>query len=163
MRRARSTDLAEFLRAGFEIVRRRSLVFVVSDFISEPGWDEALGLIARRHELLAVRLFDPLEMVLPDLGLVPLQDAETGEQVWVDTHDRAFRRRFARIAEERETALREALARAGVDALELSTTGDVADSILRFCQLRKQRDRLASGADARVHFGPNPSSTGMAP
>ncbi|HTI67309.1 MAG TPA: DUF58 domain-containing protein [Caulobacteraceae bacterium] len=155
MKTARTTDLHEFLRAGFDLVRRRSLLFVISDFISTPGWEEALSLLSRRHELLAVRLFDPLEMALPDLGLIPLQDAETGEQIWVDTHDKGFRKRFAAAAQQREHDLRDALQRAGVDALELSTDDDIADSILRFCQLRKQRDRLASGADARVHFGPS--------
>ena len=157
MKRARATDLSEFLRAGFEIIRRRSLVFVVSDFISTPGWDEALSLLSRRHELLAVRLFDPLEMALPDLGLIPMQDAETGEQLWVDTHDKGFRKRFALAAEAREYELRATLQRAGVDALELSTDDDIAASLLRFSQLRKQRDRLASGASAaRVHLGANP-------
>jgi uncharacterized protein (DUF58 family) len=155
MKRARATDLGEFLHAGFDIVRRRSLVFVISDFISTPGWEEPLSLLSRRHELLAVRLFDPLEMQLPDLGLIPLQDAETGEQLWVDTHDPKFRRRFAQAAEAREHELRATLQRAGVDALELSTADDIAESILRFSRLRKQRDRLASGSDARVHLGAN--------
>jgi uncharacterized protein (DUF58 family) len=152
LKRAPTTDLSDFLRSGFEVIRRRSLVFVVSDFIYAPGWDEALGMLARRHELLAVRLFDPAEMALPDLGLIPIQDAETGEQMWVDTSDKGFRKRFAAIAKAREAELREALSRAGVDALELSTEGDIAASILNFSRLRKQRDRLASGSGARVHF-----------
>jgi uncharacterized protein (DUF58 family) len=150
--RAPATNLSDFLRAGFEVIRRRSLVFVVSDFISAPGWDQALAALSRRHELLAVRLFDPAEQVLPDLGLIPIQDAETGEQMWVDTSDRTFRKRFATIARERETALREGLARAGVDALELSTEDDIADAIVRFSRLRRQRDRLGGGG-ARVHLG----------
>ena len=86
--------------------------------------------------MIAVRLFDPLELELPDLGLVPLRDAETGEQLWVDTHDRGFRKRFARIAAEREQTLRDALARAGVDALELSTDDDLVEAIVRFADMR---------------------------
>jgi hypothetical protein len=109
-------------------------VFVVSDFISAPGWEEPLAQMARRHDIVAVRLFDPLEMELPDLGLVVVQDAETGEQAWVDTHDRGFRRRFAAAAARRETALRSALAHAGVDALELSTADDLVDAILMVCE-----------------------------
>ncbi|RYY73909.1 MAG: DUF58 domain-containing protein [Comamonadaceae bacterium] len=135
------TRLADLLDAAAALMTRRSTVFVVSDFLSEPGWEKPLGRLAQRHEVVAVRLFDPLELQLPDLGLVPLTDAETGEQLWVDTHDAGFRRRFARLAADRETALREALARAGVDALELSTDEDLVQAILRFTDLRKRRVR----------------------
>jgi uncharacterized protein (DUF58 family) len=121
------------------------LVFVISDFISTPGWEEALSLLSRRHEVLAVRLYDPLEIKLPDLGMLVMQDAETGEQLFVDTNDRGFRRRFAQAAEQREIDLRAAFQRAGVDALELSTADDVGDSILGFAAARKQRARAHTG------------------
>jgi len=133
------TDLAAFLTAAAGLMPRRALVFVVSDFISTPGWAQALGRLASRHEVLAVRLHDPLESELPDLGLVPLQDAETGEQLWIDTHDRAFRRRFHTLAERREAALRQAFVAAGVDTLELSTTDDLADTLLRHAAARRRR------------------------
>ena len=141
-----TTRLAELLDSAAVLMKRRSTVFVVSDFLSEPGWEKPLGRLAQRHEVVAVRLFDPLELELPDLGLVPLTDAETGEQMWVDTHDAGFRKRFVRIAAERETALREALARAGVDALELSTTDDLVEAIVRFADLRKRKVRARSGS-----------------
>jgi uncharacterized protein (DUF58 family) len=141
-----ATDLRELLRAAFCMLQRRSVVFVVSDFISRPGWAEPLALLAQRHEVLGVVLRDPLESELPDLGLVTVQDAETGEQLVVDTHDRAFRARFARAAESREGALRAAFVQAGVDALELSTEDDLADTVLRFAELRRRRSRLAAGA-----------------
>ncbi len=140
------TRLRDLLEAGAGVIRRRSTVFVVSDFISEPGWERALGLLARRHEVVAVRVVDPLERELPDLGLVTLRDAETGEQVLVDTHDPVFRQRFARLAAERESALLAGLAAAGVDTLELSTGGDLVDALVRFVDLRKQRARLSAGA-----------------
>jgi uncharacterized protein (DUF58 family) len=144
--RANATDLGGFLRAAHNILLRRSLVFLVSDFHSEPGWEDPLLQMTRRHELVAVRLFDPLELELPDLGLVVMQDAETGEQIFVDTHDKGFRRRFAAEAASREAHLRSALQRAGVDALELSTADDLLDSILRFADLRRLRSRWKSGA-----------------
>ena len=100
-----STNLRDLLQAGQRIVKRRSTLFVVSDFISAPGWEATLGQLAERHEVTAVRLFDPLEMDLPDLGLVTMRDAETGEQIVVDTHDRGFRKRFAAVAERRENEL----------------------------------------------------------
>lgn len=146
-----ATRLHELLQAAASVVRRRSTLFVVSDFISEPGWEKPLGLLAQRHEVLAVRLVDPLELHLPDLGVVPIRDAETGEQVLVDTHDAGFRQRFARIAAQREANLRQALARAGVDTLELSTEGDLVESVVRFTELRKQRSSLRSGG-ARGRF-----------
>jgi uncharacterized protein (DUF58 family) len=152
-----ATNLRDLLIAGQRIVRRRSSVFVISDFISAPGWEAALAQLSMRHEVTAVRLFDPLEMDLPDLGLVTMRDAETGEQIVVDTHDRGFRERFAAAAQRREAALLEALARAGVDTLELATDGDLMDAILRFADLRKQRSRLAnwSGKPGRSAMGPH--------
>ena len=139
------TDLRVLLRTAHDMVRRRSVVFVVSDFISEPGWGEVLARLAQRHEVVAVRLYDPLEMVLPDLGLLVVQDAETGEQLFVDTHDRGFRKRFAAAAAKRESELRAQLRTAGVDCLELSTEDDLVDSIMRFADLRKRRSQLAAG------------------
>ncbi|MBT2322702.1 DUF58 domain-containing protein [Variovorax paradoxus] len=135
------TRLADLLKSAAVLMPRRSTVFVVSDFLSEPGWERPLAQLVQRHEVVAVRLFDPLELELPDLGLVPLRDAETGEQLWVDTHDASFRKRFARIAAEREATLREALAKVGVDALELSTNDDLVEAIVRFADMRKRRVR----------------------
>jgi uncharacterized protein (DUF58 family) len=144
--RSAGTRLEELLHSGFQTVKRRSLVFVVSDFISAPGWAKPLALLARRHEVLAVRLYDPLEMELPDIGLFVMQDAETGEQLFIDTHDKGFRKRFAELARRREAELRSAFRDAGVDALELATDDDLADAILRFAELRKRRTRLVAGA-----------------
>ena len=147
-----STRLADLLQAGANFIRRRSTIFVVSDFISEPGWEKPLGQLAQRHEVLAVRLFDPLERALPDLGLIPLRDAETGQELMVDTHDAGFRRRFAQIAAQREDELRATLARAGVDALELSTEGELLGAIVRFIELRRQRTRAAPGGGVPAHL-----------
>lgn len=144
------TRLADMLQSAAGLMPRRSTVFVVSDFLTEPGWERPLARLAQRHEVVAVRLFDPLERELPDLGLVPLADAETGEQVWVDTHDAAFRRRFAKLASEREDALREALANAGVDALELSTADDLVEAIVRFADMRRRRVRVTGAPPRRA-------------
>ena len=146
---AGSTDLRDLLTTGQRQIKRRSSVFVVSDFISAPGWEQALGQLALRHEVTAVRLFDALEMDLPDLGLITMRDAETGEQLLVDTHTAGFRKRITAAAERRETALREGLARAGVDTLELATDDDLVDAILRFADLKKQRSRLANWSGGR--------------
>jgi uncharacterized protein (DUF58 family) len=143
--RSSGTRLEELLHAGYQTIKRRSLVFVVSDFISAPGWARPLSLLARRHEVLAVRLYDPLEMELPDIGLFVMQDAETGEQLFIDSHDRGFRKRFAELARKRELELRGAFREAGIDALELATDDDLSDAILRFAELRKRRTQSAGG------------------
>jgi uncharacterized protein (DUF58 family) len=150
--RSASTDLRAFLLGALPIIGRRSIVFVLSDFISGPGWPAPLAGLAQRHEVLGVRLFDPLERELPDLGMVIMQDAETGEQMFVDTHDRGFRRRFMAAAERREAAVRDGLAEAGVDALELATDENLVEAILRFADLKKRQSRLASGGGMPQHI-----------
>jgi uncharacterized protein (DUF58 family) len=139
---ARATALADLLRAAEGAMKRRSLVFVVSDFISQPGWAQALARLSRRHDVVAVRLWDPMEMALPDVGLVTIEDAETGEQVFVDAADPAFRARYAAAAAELEDALLQDLAGAGADVVELATDDDLLSALLRFCDLRRQRARL---------------------
>ncbi|MBP6652896.1 MAG: DUF58 domain-containing protein [Xylophilus sp.] len=137
------TRLHELLHSVAGQVRRRSMVLVVSDFFTDTGWEKPLGQLAMRHDVVAVRLVDPLEQSLPDLGMIPVQDAETGEVLMVDTHDAGFRRRFAQLAAQREDTLRATLARAGVDTLELSTTDDLLDALTRFMDMRRRRVRAA--------------------
>src|SRR3990172_9064726 len=153
MPRSGGTDLRDFLRTAIQVMRRRSLVFIVSDFFSAPGWAEPLAHLAQRHEGVAVRLCDALERELPDMGMLVMQDAETGEQLFVDTHDKTFRRRFASVAERRERELRTALGRAGVDCLELATDGGLVDAVLRFADLRKRRSRAGAGGGLAASGG----------
>jgi uncharacterized protein (DUF58 family) len=115
-----TTKLKSLLDGALNSIKRRSLVFVISDFISEPGWEKPLSLLAQRHEVLAIRLHDPRETDLPDVGMVVLEDAETGEQLFVDTHDKKFRQRFADAAQKREQDLKTAFKRAGVDVLSVN-------------------------------------------
>jgi uncharacterized protein (DUF58 family) len=128
------------------------MVFLVSDFISRHGWAKPLAQLALRHEIVAVRLIDPLEADLPDLGLLTMCDAETGRQLFVDTHDREFRRRYAAAVRQREQTLRADFRAAGVDVLELSTDGDLLDAILRFAELRKRRVQRSAGSNLPSHL-----------
>lgn len=146
------TSLQDLLQTAIQMIPTRSIVFVVSDFISLPGWEKPLAHLAQRHEVVAVRLYDKLEMEMPDLGLFVIQDAETGEQLFVDTHDRTFRTRFAALATQREEDLRAAFGKAGVDALELATDDQLMDAIMRFTDLRKRRSRLAAGGTLPQHL-----------
>ena len=140
------THLGDLLMGALGHIKRRSLVFVVSDFISTPGWEKPLGQLAQKHEVIAVRLVDPAEQQLPDIGLVTLEDPETGEQIFVDMHDTKFRTRFEELAAQNETEIFTSFAKAGVDALELSTDEALVNTIVRFAQMRKQRARGAAGS-----------------
>lgn len=139
--RAPLTNLTPLLEGALHAIKRRSLVFIVSDFISAPGWERPLNLLSRRHEVLAVRLWDPREVEFPDIGPIIMEDAETGEQLYVDTHDARFRARFAEAARRREAALNATFKRAGVDVLSLSTEEDLVRAIVRFAASRRQRRR----------------------
>ncbi len=133
------TNLTPLLESALNTVKQRSLVFIISDFISAPGWERPLSLLNRRHEVLAIRLWDPREVDIPDVGLIVMEDAETGEQLYVDTHDKGFRKRFTEAAHRREAELAEAFKRAGVDMFSLSTEEDLVRAIVRFATLRQQR------------------------
>ncbi len=134
-----TTDLSVLLQAGLNTFHRRSLVFVVSDFMSEVGWLRPLALLQHRHELIGIRLWDPRETELPDAGMIVVEDAETGEQLLVDTGDAGFRRRFYAAAARREAMLKQDLQKAGVDLYAISTEEDLVSAIVRMAALRKKR------------------------
>ena len=135
------TDLARLLDTANNTIKRRSLVFVISDFICVPGWERSVDRMNRKHETLAVRLWDPRETELPDVGVVRVEDSETGEQLSVDTSDSGFRRRFREATLRREEELAQSFRRAGVDELTLSTDEDMVPAILRFASVRSRARR----------------------
>jgi uncharacterized protein (DUF58 family) len=133
------TDLSPMIEAGMRSIKKRSQIFIISDFISVPGWERPLNLLNRKHEVLAIRLWDRREVELPDVGPILMEDSETGAQLYVDTGDRRFRERFRQAAERREANISIAFKRAGVEALSLSTEEDMVRAIVRFAALRRQR------------------------
>ncbi len=135
------TNLTPLLQGALNAIKKRSLVFVISDFISLPGWEGSLTLLNQRHEVIAIRLWDPREMDLPDVGPLILEDAETGEQLYVDTHDKKFRQNFREAAQRREAGLNNSFKHAGVDVLPLSTDDDLVRAIVRFATLRQKRPK----------------------
>jgi len=135
------TDLSVLLKAGLNTFKKRSLVFVISDFISRPGWTKYLSMLNRRHEMIGIRLWDPREVELPNAGLLLVEDSETGEQLQVDTSNLEFRRRFNVAAEQREIELKENLKRADVDLYSISTEESLVGAIVRMAATRKKRRR----------------------
>jgi len=133
------TNLTKLLETAHRAIKRRSLIFIVSDFFSEPGWEKPLTLLNRRHEVLAVRLSDPRESDLPDMGWVILEDSESGEQLHLNTGERKFRKRFDEAVKKREYELSVKFRMANVDTLSLSTEDDLTKSLIRFATTRKMR------------------------
>ncbi|MFI5938545.1 DUF58 domain-containing protein [Actinoplanes sp. NPDC051494] len=127
----KTTDLAAMLRLAASLtVRRRSLIFVMSDFIGDPGWDRPLAMLTHRHEVVVIRVVDPAELELPDLGLILVEDAETGEQLLVDTSDPLLRGRLADQVGAREAELADGMRRAGVEAHRITTDQDLLDALV---------------------------------
>jgi uncharacterized protein (DUF58 family) len=139
------TDLQAILDRAGQTLQRRSLVFIVSDFIADDGWDGPLARMAHRHEVLAVWVSDPREEDIPAIGPLFLEDAETGQQVYVDTRDPAFQKRFGELVIERRQKVERTFARHGIDSLRLSTDGSLVQEIARFAHLRKESKRRAGG------------------
>lgn len=134
------TDLSRLLEQADRVIRRRSLVVLISDFISEPGWDRPLLRLTERHEVVAVRLVDPREYELPDAGWLFVQDAENGEQLLVDSSNPEFRSRLRTAAAEQEQAIRRGAARARVPLHLVSTEDDLVSAFVRMAdRARGQR------------------------
>ncbi|GAA0490249.1 hypothetical protein Ade02nite_24210 [Paractinoplanes deccanensis] len=125
------TDLSEMFKlAALTTARRRSLIFVMSDFIAEPGWERALAMLTHRHEVVVIRVVDPSEMELPDVGLILVEDAETGEQLLVDTSDPLLRGRLATQVTAREDQVAEGMRKAGVAAHRVTTDQDMLAALI---------------------------------
>ncbi len=135
------TDLTGLLESAAEAIRRRSLVVVVTDFISAPGWERPLLRLTERHEVVAIRLLDPREYELPDAGVIVVEDTETGEQLVVDSSNAEFRHRLKEAGELREAELRAVTLRAGVDIHEVSTADDLVQALVRITESRRRRRR----------------------
>jgi uncharacterized protein (DUF58 family) len=137
-----TTDLAAMLRlAAATASRRRSLVFVLSDFIADPGWERPLTLLTHRHEVVVIRVVDPAELELPDVGVILVEDAETGEQLLVDTSDPLLRGRLAAQVGAREQILAEGMQRAGVDPHRITTDQDLLDALVGMVRRSGRRRR----------------------
>ena len=137
LKRSPFTNLSLLLEGSLNAIKKRSLIFVLSDFISQPGWERPLKLINQRHELIAVRLWHPAEMELPNIGPIYMEDSETGAQLYVDTSDARLRTRFHQLSSQREVELERTFKRASVGAFSLAAGEDLVSAIIRFAAQRK--------------------------
>jgi len=129
-RPGRTTDLAAMLDAVAKLARRRALIVVVSDFIGDGDWERSLLRLVPRHEVVALRVLDAADDELPDLGLVVVEDAETGEQLVVDSGDPLLRARLRAGVEGRDARLAAGMRRAGVPIHRIGTDDDLARALI---------------------------------
>jgi uncharacterized protein (DUF58 family) len=134
----RGTDPALALDYLNNVVTRRAVVFFISDF-QAPDFSHALGVSGRRHDFIAIHIEDEREQVLPNIGIITLEDAETGEQTEINTADRATRQRFADLAEAHKAELARILRRNSIDAIALRTGRDYLPALRAFFKQRERR------------------------
>lgn len=134
-----TTDLGAMLEAVASMARRRSLVVVISDFIGSGDWERPLLRLAHRNEVVALRVIDDADDVLPAVGLIVVEDVETGEQLLIDSSDPLFRSRFQRGVDERDELLAAGMTRAGVPLHRVSTRADLVDSLLGIVRAGRRR------------------------
>ncbi len=143
------TDLAGSMTRIGAIAKRRGMIAIISDFRVNPGWEDALSVLARRHDVIACELIDPLELTLPNVGLLPVVDPATGELIEVPTHRAKVRRAYADAAQQRRETLTARFRRDGIDHIEMRTDHAWLDDIVRFVAQRKHR-LLATAGRRRV-------------
>ena len=137
----RGTDPALALDYLNKIVTRRAVVFFISDF-QAPDFSHTLAVSGRRHDFIAVRVEDERETVLPNVGIITLEDAETGEQIEINTADRNARTRFSDLAEQNARDLTRTLRRNNIDAITLRTSEDYLPALRSFFRLRERRANI---------------------
>ena len=134
-----TTDLAAMLDAVAKLARRRSLIIVVSDFIGDGDWERSLLRLGPRHEVVALRVVDTADDELPDAGLVVVEDAETGEQLVVDSADPLLRARIRAAVEDRDASLAAGMRRVGVPVHRIDTTSDLATALIEVVASTRRR------------------------
>jgi uncharacterized protein (DUF58 family) len=132
------TDLAGALEYTTRLLTRQSVVFVISDFFA-PDFERPLSILNKRHDLIALQMLDEREMNLPRMGIVTLEDAETGERLTVDTHRPSIRRQFSRAQAGRQQRLTELFRRCRVDHVPLRTDGDPIEPLIALFRRRAAR------------------------
>ena len=134
------TAISEAVRFMSNVSKKRCTTFILSDFMNSPRdktpLEDALKIAGSKHDLVGIRVYDRREAELPDVGIVELQDAETGGKVWLDTSSRSVREHYARSWEERSEAINELLRRNRIDTAMISTDGDY---VVELIKLFKQR------------------------
>ncbi len=134
------TDIAQALQYLCQVQKRRAVVFVVSDFQAD-GWEQQLSIAARKHDVICCRLVDKCEQVLPNAGMLELEDPETGELLWIDTSSSEVREAFQKLANERTSQLEKCFKRSKADFITFYTDEDPIDKVRQFFRKRTKKQR----------------------
>lgn len=134
----RSTRIAEGLRYLTSAIKKRTTAFLISDFIDE-GYEDALKIAAKKHDLIGIRLFDPREAALSASGLMRVFDAETGDAEWVDTADSLVRERYAQWWKERHDTRQKLFRRSGMDTIDIRVDQSYVNPLIGFFKAREKR------------------------
>jgi len=134
----RGTSIAGALEYLERVLHRRSVVFMLSDFL-DADYQRALQLVARRHDLIAVNLVDPRERQLPDVGFISLQDAESGRQLLVDTRNPRVRERFAEERRGEEEERSRTFRKLGIDEIFINSAESYIEPLVQFFRTRMRR------------------------
>ncbi|MGW8288376.1 MAG: DUF58 domain-containing protein [Desulfobulbales bacterium] len=132
------TDIALALDYLGRVMHKRGIVFLVSDFIDQ-GFEKPLGILARKHDLIAVNVTDPREYALPDVGLLELQDAETGETIIIDTGSHEVRTRYEHLTKDRNQQLGSLFKSLGIDNIQIFTDRDYVRDLVKFFRMRTKK------------------------
>ncbi len=132
------TDITAALEYLQKVCTRRSVVFLISDFICE-NYSQALMMASKKHDLIPVSITDPRELELPDIGFIDLMDAETGERILVDTSDKKVRRTFRALGIQRHDQLKKQFRQMNADAISIETDRSYVDSLVKFFKMREKR------------------------
>ena len=138
--RQTKTDISAGLEYLGRVTNKKSVIFLVSDFIGE-GFEHQLRVLGKRHDLIAVSITDPREVKMPNIGLIALEDAETGEQILMDTGSSAIRKEYRRLGAARQGRLRDLFRSMDIDQIEVFTNRDYVLDLVRFFRTRGRRSR----------------------
>ena len=138
IRKKTGTDIALALNYLGRVLHKRGVVFLVSDFLDQD-FEKPLRVLARKHDLIAVTVSDPRELALPDVGLLEIQDAETGETFVIDAGSKTVRKRYAHLAEEKNKKLSDLFQSTGVDHVQLFTDRDYVRDLVKFFRKRMKK------------------------
>lgn len=135
---SRMTDLNVCLKGVAKIVKRRSVIVLVSDLIDESGYARPLRRLAKHHDVIVIRVSDSHERNIPDVGLIELEDGETGEQMLVDTSDPSFQNAYSELIMRKDSEISSIMAQCHIDSVRIDTDSDYESKLLHFFKLRKR-------------------------
>ena len=137
--KSRGTNISEALKYFTSVIKKRSTAFIISDFIDNGDFENALKIANKKHDVVALRVFDEREMEIPGIGIVPFHDNESGRISWINTNDKEFQKNLKAKSLEQDYLLRETFARCGVDMANINTAGSFVRPLINLFKMRESK------------------------